>query len=173
MVLTTMESSSKTQQVVLSPPEVPSVWRNLKLITSPWNVFMFLVHPAFAFCVSVYTPLHLREPSALDAFVPFGVRLVAGMMYLVVAVILASNRSDQVKKDLRKRGYDQRGPLQRRYMPWSGVGLLFVLNECFTPTSLSEVFGLWASLAVYFIMMRSAAMYTILGTILLLTVRID
>lgn len=114
-----------------------TIFRNLRRITSNWNILVFIVNPAFSWFIYVYLCWHLSE----DSIVPPRARFFVGFVCLLFSCGWMYATSDEIKIRLQRAGYTQRKTQMRV------LGLLLNFVGCgacfFWVQSWDERSGFW------------------------------
>jgi hypothetical protein len=84
-----------------APPEPQPFLTNLRLIASPWHLFVFAVHPAFAILGFLANALTLRYETVIPAYP----RMYLGLLYVIFSLGLALHTSENIKARLLEKGY--------------------------------------------------------------------
>lgn len=90
-----------------SSQERDTIFRNIRLITTGWNTFVYLVHPLLAYAWAGYIISGLKKEQRRSlssrAHVIFAV-----MVWPVLVMLLALVTSERIKEQLEQDGYVQR-----------------------------------------------------------------
>jgi hypothetical protein len=86
-----------------APPEPQPFLTNLRLVASPWHLFVFAIHPALATMGLILVAITL----GYESIIPARPRLVLGVIYVVSSVLFALKTSGDVRDRLLKDGYVQ------------------------------------------------------------------
>ncbi|KAK4623914.1 hypothetical protein CLAFUW4_05457 [Fulvia fulva] len=89
--------------------EPDTIYRNLRLVTSWYNFFIFVVAPWLAYIWLIYTVYHLEEDTPIFS----RAKLILAMFLLGAAGLAMYIRSQSVREQLQAKGYEQRGTLAR------------------------------------------------------------
>lgn len=86
--------------------EQDTIFRNIKLITTPWNIFVFIINPLLCWSWAMFTGfvlVHKLGPRANYAFFTFALAV-----YPVCVVMLAIATGEKITAQLEQAGYEQR-----------------------------------------------------------------
>lgn len=88
-----------------TPQEEDTIFRNIKLITTPWTIFVFIINPFLAWVYVVFTirRVHLGGILATHAHFTFALFVLP---ICVLALALAT--SEKIQTQLEREGYVQR-----------------------------------------------------------------
>nr|POF26365.1 hypothetical protein CFP56_22514 [Quercus suber] len=84
--------------------EPDSLLRNLRLVASEWNFFVFVASPALSWSYYLYQAFHLSQ----ESIIPPRARFLLGLSCPVIAVLLAYTTSSTIRARLQERGFEQR-----------------------------------------------------------------
>jgi hypothetical protein len=163
----------------MPPPPVQqdTFLRNLSLIISPWNVFVFLIYPAIAWFLTFWVLGRLEQHGeGLERFIDPETRITLAIVHLACVVSLGFFTSDRLQDELRERGYvRRRGAWQAAYAPamafafcalFANGGKLLFRGIVFSQPWQGTVFIVFSVGVLW-----AAMLCGMLGPILILTVR--
>lgn len=84
-----------------------TILRNIRLITTPYNTFIFLIIPILAAASLIFTVKHL-EPDNIGFAASRRLFVFAFAIIPVLVTAIAMVRADMIKAELQRQGYVQR-----------------------------------------------------------------
>lgn len=84
-----------------------TILRNIRLITTPYNTFIFLIIPILAAAYLTFTVKHLR-PDNVGFVASRRLFVFAFAIIPVLVIAIALWRADKIKAELQRQGYVQR-----------------------------------------------------------------
>ncbi|KAF2166301.1 hypothetical protein M409DRAFT_23493 [Zasmidium cellare ATCC 36951] len=82
-----------------------TIFRNIKLVTTPWSIFVYVINPFISWALMMYTCFHLNTGGILSTRAQLTFAVV---IYPVSVLFLAMATGEKIKSRLEERGYEQR-----------------------------------------------------------------